>query len=388
MEQAIGVGAYAYVFDASDNLWLSCTHYNGLIKYDVKAQELEYVKLFSDYDISTSHLHGAAKRIDSRLFFFPFLSNTIHIYDVISEKERTIKLPNINSEKSYFREIYENNGYFLIFPTCLNGFAFKINIDTEEVTIHQELSTIFSEYTFTEKQNSTICFSDGEMLISLPNRNEILMVDMNTYRKKVISIKINYNIQNMKKCGNYLFVTVSDSYNVYKIDLISLKIEEYCIIKKTLADRQKLAPYSDIMVLNGCIFTSNYYADQILRIDNNGVIKNIFSEMLEDIQLAIKGYIGAIYGGIISNKEKLYFVPGRASHLIEYDCKTDKCKYIEFSFTRFNNKIVETIFMNNFLKSQKEGIISLKDFMSIVYHKQQKLVASSCVGVKICERLK
>ncbi len=365
MKRFQNVGGYAYIFDEQGKLWISNMGYNGLVKCDITTKEIEYVKQFEGYALTRTNLHGTVRKLKNRLFFFPLASNHVHIYDIESEKVTAIEIPQEYGVTSFSKKIYECEDTFLLFPTNLNGTIWKIDSVKETVSEHKELTEFFNQYTIEERKNSAIVFDGNQMIVSLPVRKELLILDLISFGKKVISIESEHVIRNMVKKDNDLLATVSDTLDIYRINTESGQIEKYVALESAASDRERLAPYSDIVLIDKCIFASNYYAKNIFYMNQNGEVLNFSNYILNDQRIRERKGEGAIFCGIIEREENIYFIPGRASHLIEYNYRTGKCNCIEFFITKFRDKDLETEFVQELLSYQMEELLTLKDFLSI-----------------------
>lgn len=364
MKQSINAGGYAYVFDEDGNLWISSMGYNGLVKYDRRTREIEYVKQFDNYSIIKRNIHGNAKRIENRLFFFPLVSNYVHIYDLKNETETSIEIPKETGVTSFSRSVYEYKNFFLLFPTYLNGTIWKINSSTGEVSKHEQLTEFVNHYTIEERKYSAITFENNQMIISLPIRREILILDLIDFKKKTIPLNIKYKIQHMCVRNNNLLVTVSDVFNIYMINLETGESREYSTLEYASSEKERIDPYSDILSIDKFLIASNYYAPNICFIDEEEKFLNFNKMFLNSCKIGENGGYGALYCGMIVKENKVFFVPGRSTNLIEFDCQTKDCKCIKFMITKFRSTKVERLFVNQLMHYQEEGLFTLKDLIA------------------------
>lgn len=231
-----------------DFLWVSAMKFNGLFKIDLRTKEINFVGCFP-YEKLYGRLH--LDRIiehNNKLYFVPFESNYIHIYDIEKNTFEGIKIE--RKAGRYHGGIKYGDKIFFISPQT----SIILELDTQSNAI---------KYIHIDEVEGFIWYPHiykNKMYLSDINETVLMKIDLTTYEKSII--KNNAKIRLIGHKGQYIYLQdkIEGEIEVYDLEL------EQSVLKKNVFFDYELIPWQT----QNYIINTNTCCDNIvlLNMDN------------------------------------------------------------------------------------------------------------------------
>lgn len=210
-----------------DEIWFTINACNKVFHYNIKRKELCSVGKFPKEVLNKPNLFCTEEEYKNRLFFIPFISNNIQIYDI---KEREFETIELNTDEKvvckYFSCFREKNFLYLL-PVCCKH-VLKINLDNYEqeyIWNIEQFLNMKSEESVNVFFNNEVC-KCGDYFVGLISETTTLVVfepDKKKVQEKRLGFKFN-NIISICNEGNNIFCLERSTGNIVCWNMDSNKI--------------------------------------------------------------------------------------------------------------------------------------------------------------------
>ena len=284
-----------------NGIWFTVNACNKVFKYNIKKRDLSTVAKFPDVMLNKANLFSSVEYYNEKIFFTPFISDKVYIYNIKNNKFDLINLSmDENTVCKYCSCFADHNSLYLV-PICAENIL-KINMDTYS-----------SEYVWNINKR-----------INTKNGNEV---------------KVYFNNQSCR-CGEYfvnfisetkiivLFNTAKQKINIKRLDNGYQNIIAICSNGNNLYCLERGT---------GNIINWNIKSNTItyLNISYGDTDTNSLSEIL-DIR-----YQGSVYSVFRDNN--IYMCPDLGSVCIKIDMKTKKAyTLIENTLQSLDNRYLNS----------------------------------------------
>lgn len=179
--------------EIGQEIWAAADNFNGIIKVST-ADRMEYIYRFPEYPVWKKHLFGKTLLYNCKLFFMPYESKNMAVYNLKSGKCELVILPETGTENSLrYADMHIWNHFLYLFPKC-EKYILQLDLDTYSVRkieepirymIEQKLQyndIAFLEYSISISENvaTMFCYA-GKRIIEF---------DMDTLQYNVIDMAI------------------------------------------------------------------------------------------------------------------------------------------------------------------------------------------------------
>ncbi len=209
-----------------DEIWFTVNACNKLFHYNIKRNELCSVGRFPKEVLNKSNLFSAVEEYKNRLFFIPFISDKIQIYNIKENRFETIELIDEKIACKYCSCFREKNCLYLL-PVCCKH-VLKINLDNFE----QEYMWNMEQFLNMENEESVNVFFNndtckcGDYFVSFISDTKTLIV-FEPNKKKIQKKKLEFRFNNIISIcneGNNIFCLERSTGNIVCWNMDSNKI--------------------------------------------------------------------------------------------------------------------------------------------------------------------
>lgn len=191
----------------NNELWFSNLNYNALLKMNINTGKIQFIDKFPKFPEETRNLHIRIIKYNEFLYFIPFKSNLIHIWNLNNQNwEKTIDIP--YSDNVTIEDAVLLNNEIWIFPEILKNPIIKVNVVqgtiktltklTENInTINKEYASIISCGISKYNEQLLLSIYKKDCVISINSKSEQIT---NKYYLENISIAGIKNISDDTCC--------------------------------------------------------------------------------------------------------------------------------------------------------------------------------------------
>lgn len=179
--------------EINQEIWAAVDNFNGIVKVST-AGRMEYIYRFPEHPVWKKHLFGKTLLYNCKLFFMPYESKNMAVYNLKSGKCESVILPETDTENSLrYADMHIWNHFLYLFPKC-EKYILQLDLDTYSVRkieepirymIEQKLQyndIAFLEYSISISENVATMFCYAG--------KQILEFDMDTLQYNVIDMAI------------------------------------------------------------------------------------------------------------------------------------------------------------------------------------------------------
>ncbi len=359
-----------YNFDAGcvvgNDLFFSSNSINGLYRKNLINESVDLIGEFYGEDIDRAHLHHKCLRWKGYIIFLPCLSSYIHIYDLVENKMKYIKVESQKYDETYADGcVYDDTLY--LFPNDLSHDLFIYDL-YNEVVIEDDFFNIsclkFEKYKKGEKFNfNRICQKNEIVCIPTKNAGVLIKVDLVKRETEAIDIGIEQPI---------LLTIFDDKWvgctNRNDIIFFNCEWEVERMIENNLSDNDEIhhevmsisVVKDDLIILPGhekCIYRFNFLSYEMQRMD---------VDMGENYDLEDYYFYG--YGRI---DDKIIIFPRNSEYCILLGEDGIAYKNFDGSMEKYKDKFPTHFekFTNSLTKNQiiaENDKIGLKEFLTLI----------------------
>lgn len=313
-------GNKIYFFDAELNM---------LFTYDMYSGSVEFIETFGEYQKNSYAIFGDyIIENEDELYFMPFYSNLIGIYNTRTDEGRVICIPEL--EKSYGttyfatnKAVVWKNKIWMFSSNPLIG-VYVLDMSTYMVWKDIELSKRLEKYPIVSKIEtvSGCCFYAG-----VSDKDLILMIDID--KKEVEERKIpicNGKIFMFGENGKHIWFELRDSADVYEWDIETNRVIRYSI-DEDLWNKGDKQPYVKFVFWDQETYILGFEIEAIMKINREK--RNI--EKAFDLPKGFNFFDGkrsigfnAAFWATDKVEDKLFFFPNRGNKILIYDVKTER----------------------------------------------------------------
>ncbi len=248
-----------------NKLWFSAIDRNGLFYYDLVKKKTEFVMLFPREDLDSSFIHWKCLLYNSCIFFFPKYGENIHIFELESNKMKTLHF----TEKVL--ESCISGDYIWLFCSDSRKHLFKMNLSTYEI---EYVEDFFAESNRLFGNNSILLsrvVTIGDHLVfGILGTNTIGVWDATNSRLKTIQTDIDDIFSVMVSDGNYWVVDRHSSY-VYRLDekqrVLKISVDNDLSYHETESMIRRF--YNNILHINGFIVVLPAFGNSVVIIGDD-----------------------------------------------------------------------------------------------------------------------
>jgi len=208
----------------NDEYWFAAGNTNGLFKKNLLTGELFFIGSFPDEEKIQFRAYTDVKLVDNKLIFTPCYAKRIAVYDLEEQKFITKLLPNFEGGiNQYIKSVkFKNSIYFIPFSASL---FIKYNVsenDVKNLSGWEELRSRYLDQDSTNLVIETICIDKNYLYMFMNNKNQIIVLNMDTDQFQVKSLNISSNEKVCAVCRfkRHIWI-VTNKNRIYKLDYIS-----------------------------------------------------------------------------------------------------------------------------------------------------------------------
>lgn len=140
--------------------WFSLIRGNGLMRRDLRTNEITRVSKFEDVDKEKCVLHSKLLYVDGKIVCVPFQTKKIAVYDLKLARMQFIDIPNVGSVTgSYFLQAHSKDGFVFLIP-CRTRSILKLDVNTLKIEI---VYTIEDDNKFLGDRNEPFVYKGSEI---------------------------------------------------------------------------------------------------------------------------------------------------------------------------------------------------------------------------------
>lgn len=336
----IYLGACASVCDKEGNIYFSNIYNNGLYKFEYNTQKIMFVSVFPGVAITQTFAHSDAHILDDKILFFPLKAKAIHIVGLHTGEIQEIPV----------EEKYEKLGFGK--PYIHKGQIFFVSLDLKRVHVldlQSQIEAVDNELTILlqsnlDDVNRSIDYSIYEEGLIICQNSSKYVIQLDITHRTVLKRYVGTNVEMAYYNNNDMWIVQRGSLDLLCIDLNN---EQHMLFRANNIEwsgNTKTIAYSDIMFSGENTILTNYYASRVAKINNE--TKQIDALFFDENSPEINDELG--YGYIYSKVHKvgnyLYFIPGRAKHLIRFNICNNQSDSVDFSMDTIDNKLGDDLF--------------------------------------------
>lgn len=200
-------------------IFFSAEDFNGLFRKGHGAKYAEFLMEFANEKSYQHIIHRKAFIEGDELIFFPFLGNSIVIYNTRNKENEYINIDFIQAAEGYFSVLPYGDHYIMI-PWGLRGSVLSYFPKNKILKRENELSEIINSRlgrlgNYPACNAYGACIFENHLFISAYGTNKMLSLCLHTYETKEISIN-DYKINNIIVLDEEIWITCSDSEQIVK----------------------------------------------------------------------------------------------------------------------------------------------------------------------------
>lgn len=218
-----------------EEIWLSNLNYNGLYSYDMKKQKTTYIGKFPGHEKRVIGLHSMALKVDNKIIFAPFYSETIDFFDC----KKGFGMCKIDSwtqkkdDNSFTCAVamFEYAGYLYLIPRFANMPIIKYSINDNLIVEEIWLESI-KENKKQDLLEMTVGVSRFEtnIYISLLGTNVVVIYNMETNAEKILKLDKIRSIEGALYVDSELLAVNADrSMYFFNKELVCVWHDDNCV---------------------------------------------------------------------------------------------------------------------------------------------------------------
>lgn len=203
--------------DETGAVWFCAIEFNGLFKYDIAKDRLEWKGRFPEETLERRYLYNSCMEYGNKLFFPPYIAKEFAVYD--KETETFKKIP-INDYGVAGGKIYAIAQYGNILY-CFGGqipAVLCLNLDTYEITYFEDLYTELQKYYTDDKTvilNRDVIVENNICWLSCGRANIVVEFHMDTMRYRIYKVGNEENRYiSMKKANGKFYLLPRNAANI------------------------------------------------------------------------------------------------------------------------------------------------------------------------------
>lgn len=174
-------------FDVADNvLYFSGRQINAIFSMDLNSGAIKYRTVPEKYHLYDRSLFQDAKISGQKIWFVPYVADSILIYDMIQNTCKYIDIPNMNGHGRStvkFGGLYDDGGWFVLIPAEYPAIL-KINKETYDMVVIRWEEELLKKYPDFLKINKSLSIARSyevhEEKLYLLVENVVIKYDMRT----------------------------------------------------------------------------------------------------------------------------------------------------------------------------------------------------------------
>ncbi len=374
-----------------NEIWFTVNECNKIFNYDIEKRKLSTVARFPGVILNKANLFSSVEYYNEKIFFIPFISDKVYIYNIKNNEFETIYLSmDKNVACNYCSCFIDHNSLYLI-PICREDIL-KINMDTYT----QEYVWHIKKYLKINDKNKTNVFFNnqscrcGENLINFISETKIILV-LNLVKQKIRIKRLDDWFQNIIAIcgnGNDIFCLERATGNLIKWNIISDNIT-YLEINYENADTNSVSEILNIRY-QGSVYS-------VFR-DNHIYLCPDLGSVCIEIDMKTKSAYTLIENGAQSSDSrflnskmhlahgKINFFYGAESSFVTIDEK-DLIKKEEILLSEEEIKMLRKEIMEEAVMKEDSRICDAKLFIEMNL-KQEKLSDVENAGNRIFRKIK
>lgn len=352
-----------------DEIWFAVNGCNKLFHYNIKKKKLCSAGRFPKEVLNRLNLFSDVEEYKDRLFFIPFISDKVHVYNIKEDKFETIELNIDEKIACKYGSCFREKNFLYLLPMCCKSIL-KIDLDNfgqENMWNIEQFLNMKNEDPVNVLFNNDAC-KCGDRFVSFVSETKTLVV-FEPDKRKIQEKKLEFNnIISICNEGNDIFCLERSTGNIICWNIDSDRITYIEINYKNIA-RESLDEIVNIrhqgrvysVFKNNSIYICPDLGNTIIRIELE--TKNAYI-VVEDTE----------------NSEKKY----RNSKMRLADGKLNFFYGIESAFTTIDEK--GTIEKERILLTEDEIISLKKEMLEEVIMEEDSKICDITLLVERCSK--
>ncbi len=349
-----------------NEIWFTVNACNKVFKYNIKKRDLATVAKFPGVMLNKENLFSAIEYYNEKLFFVPFISDKVYIYNIKNSKFELINLSTgENIICKYCSCFVDHNSLYLV-PICYENIL-KINMDTYSSEYVWNIKKYINHKNGNEFKvyfnNQSCCC--GEYFVNFISETKIIIL-FNTVKQKISIKRLDDGYQNIIAIcsnGNNLYCLERATGNIINWNIKSNTIT-YLNISYGNIDANSLSEILNIRY-QGSVYSvfrdNNIYlcpdlGSVCIKIDMK--TKNAYALIEDTLQSLADRYLNSKIHLIDG---KVIFFHGAESSLVTVD-KEDVIKKEEILLSEEEIKLLKKEIMEEVVMEEDFRICDLKLF--------------------------
>lgn len=251
-----------------DRLFFANMTFNGIFYLDLKELSVHFVQRFPGEALNAMALSMVTMVDNNNIYFFPHNSNSILRYNIKTQIEEAIKMPDFDGEKFEMTGAVSWNNKIYMFPILLKRGIYVLDTQRQELIKDKKLSELFADTDF--RCVNVFSVNDKHVLLSLDGSNQLIEIDLDT--KEIVSLEtLPADIQIYTVCydGAHYWILQKQSSDIYEWDREHGILQRYVNENLTKKGRDHISfpLYSNLVFLEKEILVLNCLAEHVLRIN-------------------------------------------------------------------------------------------------------------------------
>lgn len=310
-----------------NQIWFSAWNINGLFKLDIISKDIEFVHRFQNLAANAKCAHRGNVIYDKgEMFFFPFFSKKIVIYNIFTKVELEIDIPDCKSEIFAAVGAIQVNRK-IVFWGDESLYFYELDMETRAIKVlpYEEwvLEKLNQKCSRKEwcKDRFIITFDDWNYFIEIRNGS----AELKKYPSNVKCGKRPYFL----KDRNGYWLCMRDTWTVFYWEENQIIADEYEIDEDTV---NCLGTYEDFFVISPDIYLLARANNRIYKVNKEKKMMEVCYDYSNLINIIHMG-LGEVTPFLITFciDENVVFFPRGADKLLFYNLENKNAKVFPFS---------------------------------------------------------
>lgn len=207
-------------FDGGECLYFSALERNGLFRYEKGTGETHFVLWFENEAKDQKHIHRNVIEHADKLFFIPHFGSHIHIIDLGSFQQSSIRVDNDGNGAAKYSNSFLIEDEIWIVPSYLNKPFIVLNIVTYEIKHLDMLGGGLSSLSGIKMPNFDICCSakwGKGLVLAVMDTNVLLFINTRKQSVEVHKLRCDIHIRSIFVEGDYIWLSLIDELDVVRL---------------------------------------------------------------------------------------------------------------------------------------------------------------------------
>lgn len=210
-----------------DEIWFTVNACNKLFHYNIERKKLCSVGRFPKEVLNKADLFAAVEEDKGRLFFIPFISDKVHVYNIKENKFEAVELDGDKKVTCKYCSCFKEKNFLYLLPICCKSIL-KINLDDfqqEYIWDIEKLLNMKNENPVNVFFNNDACKCEDYFISFISDTKTLIAFDID--KNKIYEKRLEFNFNNIISIcneGNNIFCLERSTGNIICWNISSNKI--------------------------------------------------------------------------------------------------------------------------------------------------------------------